>query len=221
MKSRQVRQKAKLTPDKPLTPKEQRFVNATILGASGSEALERAGYNCTTNHAYRALGTKLRNKPNVAAEIARRTAIAMRDADLTVTDMLRELKALVLSNMGDYLEDGGTGRSQFKDPRALTREQLAAVSELMIVGEGKKQRIHIKLYDKHAALVTLGRHLKMFMDTKEPASVTNNTVVVVQNALSATERILQRMLDAAEAGRDAPALQDRSVLPLEVHPSQG
>ena len=223
MKPRKHLSKAKLTADKPLTLREQRFVDAIMIDADQLRAAKTAGYTGRNEGTMRALACKLRNKANIAAEIARRMAIATRKADITVVEVLLGLKELAFSNMGDYLEEGRNGMPQFKKLKHLTREQLAALSEVSVIEDGLKRTIRFKLHNKRDALVDLGRYLKMFVEAQGAngpgnGHTTNNTLIVIQDALSATDGIIERILAGGTLEGHAPAMPDRPVLPVEVHP---
>ena len=220
--------KRKVTPDKPLTEREQRFIDATIQGAIGRTALEKAGYDLKTDDAYRSTAARLRNKRNVAAEIERRMAIASRKADVTVVDVLIGLKELAFANMDDFLEEDARGLPQFKRLSEMTREQKAALSEVSVIeepaplGQTPKKTIRFKLHNKRDALVDLGRYLKMFVEAQgvNAAHVTNhNTLVVVQSALSAADGVIEGLLTRYAVEGNPPALPDGSVLPADGRPA--
>jgi phage terminase small subunit len=220
--------KRKVTPDKPLTEREQRFVDATIHGAIGRTALEKAGYDLKTDDAYRSTAARLRNKRNVAAEIERRMAIASRKADVTIVDVLIGLKELAFANMDDYLEEDARGLPQFKRLSEMTREQKAALSEVSVIeesaplGQTPKKTIRFKLHNKRDALVDLGRYLKMFVEAQgvNAAIITNNnTLVVVQSALSAADGVIEGLLTRYAVEGNPPALQNGSVLPADGRPA--
>ena len=85
--------------------------------------------------------------------------------------VLRELALLGFSNMQDYMRAGPDG-DPYLDFSDLTREQAAALAEVTVEdftdGRGKDardvRRVKFKLADKHAALVSMARHLGMFND---------------------------------------------------------
>jgi len=207
----------------PLTEREQQFVDAIMLDPSATAAARKV-YGCKNDRTAAALGCKIRKKPNVALAIERRMAEATAKANVTVVDVLIGLKELAFSNMGDYLEEGWHGRPVFKRLKKLTREQLAALSEVAVTEDGLKKTIRFKLHNKRDALVDLGRYLKMFVEAQGAngngnGNTINNTIVVIQDALSATDGILERVFAGGALESDPPALPDRPVLPLEVHSS--
>lgn len=219
------RSKAWLSPKKPLTVREQTFVDRFMEHLNATKAMEEAGYSKRSAHGQ---STHIRYKPNVDAEIRRRLSKASRKADVTIAEVLIGLKELAFSNMADFIEeDEPTGLPRFKKLSDISREQMAAISEMTVeeVTEGRGEaaetvrRIRFKLHNKRDALVDLGRYLKIFAEEKS-VSVQNNVTVVVQNAISAADGILERVLAGAALGGVPPALPNGPVLPLEVRPPE-
>lgn len=214
----------------PLTDREQRFVDEFIVTHNATDAAKKSGFGNASYKSARAMGSKLRNQPNIMMEIARRTAEAARKADVTVVDVLVGLKELAFANMGDYLIDDKRGLPTFRKLKDLTREQLAALSEVAVIeesaplGQTPKKTIRFKLHNKRDALVDLGRYLKMFVEAQGangPTNITNNnTTVVVQNALSATDRLFERVIAGFALESRTPSVQDGPLLPVEVHASE-
>jgi len=89
---------------------------------------------------------------------------------ITVERVLAELALIGFSNMQDFAEALMEG-----DVRELERDRAAAVQEITVdtymdgAGDDAREvkRVRLKLLDKRAALVDIGRHLKMFVDRHE------------------------------------------------------
>lgn len=118
--------------------------------------------------------SRLLKNSNVIARVDElRQKVAERH-NVTVDKIVRELAALGFSNMLDYIRTTSDGDA-YVDLSALTREQAAAISEIVVeeYKEGKGddardvKRTRFKLTDKRAALVDLGKHLGMFKEVKE------------------------------------------------------
>jgi phage terminase small subunit len=94
---------------------------------------------------------------------------AAEGAIATARQVLEELTRIGLANMRDYLGP----RGQVVDVSQLTREQTAAIQEVTVDtyldGDGAREvkKVRLKLADKRAALVDLGRHHKLFTDKFE------------------------------------------------------
>jgi phage terminase small subunit len=98
-------------------------------------------------------------------------AQAAEGAVATARQVLEELTRIGLANVRDYVGAHG----QLVDVSQLTREQTAAIQEVTVdtyidgSGESAREvkRVKLKLADKRAALVALGRHHKLFTDKFE------------------------------------------------------
>lgn len=113
--------------DKPLTARQQRFVDLMLLEDNAAEAARRAGYRpLAAKHTAR----KLLARPNVQAALAAgreaRTAPLSRDA------VLEELRAIAFSNLLDYVAGGSSGGRIELDLSKLTRAQAAGFRELSV-----------------------------------------------------------------------------------------
>ncbi|MFW1952197.1 terminase small subunit [Acinetobacter beijerinckii] len=151
-----------------LRGKQQRFVDEYLVDRNATQAAIRAGYSAKTAYS---IGEENLRKPEVKkaielgeAEIAERTKI-------TQDKVMKELEKIGFSNMLDYITitNGGDPVTDFS---ALTRDQAAAISEIVVEeyteGRGDEarnvKRTKFKLSDKRSALVDMGKHLGMFKD---------------------------------------------------------
>lgn len=80
--------------------------------------------------------------------------------------VLRELALLGFANPGDYFDWGPTG-VKLKAKADLTPDQQKAVAEVSETKTEKGGTVRLKLCDKRAALVDVGRHLGMFKELHE------------------------------------------------------
>src|SRR4029077_5975803 len=116
---------------------------------------------------------RLLRNVQVAAAIQRAQAHRSKRTAVTADMVVTELAKLGFANMADYTRLAGGER--VVDLSAATRDQLAAVKELVVEdffdgrGEGAREvrRVRIKLADKIAALDKLGRHLGIYNDKLE------------------------------------------------------
>jgi phage terminase small subunit len=150
-----------------LNAKQLRFVDEYLIDNNGTAAAIRAGYSPKTA---RQIAAENLSKPNIAAaiEIARRerSERCCIEADAVV----RELAKIAFANIGDYgriTQDGGFAI----DLSETNREQFAAISEITYRsiertagGDEVTIETRLKLRDKHAALVSLAKHLGMFKE---------------------------------------------------------
>jgi phage terminase small subunit len=116
----------------------------------------------------------------VAAAIAEAQTAQSERTEIKADRVLQELARIGFSNMLDYIRIGPNGLP-YTDFAALTREQAAAIAELVVetragapASPGSEDaeavailRVRFKLADKLSALEKLGRHLGLFKDRPE------------------------------------------------------
>lgn len=148
-----------------LTPRQAAFVAEYLIDLNATQAAVRAGYSAKTAHA---AGPRL--LANVGVQQAIQTGQVARSTRTQVTAdaVVSELAKLGFANMLDYIQIGPEGTAGI-DLRALTREQAAAIVELTTEDTYDRdgnltRRNKIKLADKRAALVDLGKHLGLFRE---------------------------------------------------------
>ena len=111
--------------------------------------------------------SRLHTQPVIQARIAEmKEALSVR-TNITQQRVLEELAKIGFSNAGDMVELGSDGKTTV-DISKLTSDQKAAISEIQIETDDKgKQRVRVKLHDKRAALMDIGKHLGMFREKIE------------------------------------------------------
>jgi phage terminase small subunit len=166
-----------------LTAKQQAFVAEYLIDLNATQAAIRAGYSPATAYS---IGQENLNKPEIAAaleivmaERAERTQIT---ADRVLTelgklgfsDIRRAVRwfsnatvAAVDQDIDQQMEEEGEVRFAIANQVELISsgdiddETAAAIQE---IGQSATGALKVKLYDKRAALVDIGRHLGMFTD---------------------------------------------------------
>jgi len=154
-----------------LTPKQARFVDEYLIDLNATQAAIRAGYSEKTAAI---IGHENLRKPNIAAAVAQRQEKLAAKLEVTAESIVAELAKLGFANMGDYMK-ATSGGDPYLDFAGLTRDQTAALAEVTVEdftdGRGDDardvKRVKLKLWDKRAALVDLGKHLGMFVDRSE------------------------------------------------------
>jgi phage terminase small subunit len=160
-----------------LTNKQKTFVSEYLVDLNATKAAERAGYSKKTAAS---IGQENLRKPEIATALAEKQAARFQKADITADRVLSELALLGFANMLDYIQVGSNGEARV-DLSKLTREQAAAIGEIAVeefterTGEDENgkptfenvKRTRFKLTDKRAALVDLGKHLKLFTERLE------------------------------------------------------
>ncbi len=164
-----------------MTPKQERFVEEYLVDLNATQAAIRAGY--ATSGA-RTEGARLLADADIAAAIDEAMAKRSMRTNITQDQVLRELarigfvdirKVVTWTNGAqgfdeDRAEDTGEVRISVANFVALTPsdqidvETAAAIAE---VSQTKDGALKVKMHDKRAALVDIGRHLGMFKDKVE------------------------------------------------------
>lgn len=159
--------------------KHERFAQALAKGQSADAAYVTAGYARNDGNARRLKGNEA-----VAARVQELLDAGAMRAEITVQRVLTELGRIGFADMRKLLKWTGnlpqfseddaeeTGEVeitaanfvQLFDSEALDDDTAACISE---ISQTKDGALKVKLHDKQAALVAIGRHLGMFKDRVE------------------------------------------------------
>lgn len=148
------------------TLRQERFVSEYLASSNATLAAKKAGYSAKSAHSQ---GCILLKDPWVMRELEERKAKINDKLELTKERVLEELMAIGFSNMADYMDVNEDG-DPILDFSKLSRRQASCLQEVTVdkyvEGRGKGsvnvKRTKFRLYDKHAALVDLGKHLGLF-----------------------------------------------------------
>jgi len=89
-----------------MTAKQERFVKAYLKCLNATEAAKKSGYS---ERSAKTLGARLLANPDVKREIATRQAAIAKHADIEKASLVRQLAAMIFTNVSDIVEwDGGT-----------------------------------------------------------------------------------------------------------------
>lgn len=159
------------------------FCQEVAKGASTDKAYALAGYKPSRgNSSALRLKNSIRERIEELFERRSNREIVSEEraiAKLAITKeaVLGELAKIAFANMADYMrvDDDGQPSLNFKD---LTRDQAAALVEITVEefkdGRSDKRevrRVKFKLADKQDALVSLGKHLGLFIERHEHGGV--------------------------------------------------
>lgn len=151
-----------------LTPKQARFVEEYIIDLNGAAAARRAGYKHKNADviAFQLLGkTSVQEALNAAQrERSARTGV-------TADRVIREIARIAFSDPRSVMSWGPSG-VLLKESSELTEEQAAAISEVSEnwtdSGGGSRK---VKMHDKVAALEKLARHVGLYDDKSDKATI--------------------------------------------------
>ena len=171
--------------NKPLTDKQEKFVQELIKGKSQREAY-KAAYNAKSmlDKTIDERASKLFKEYKVSARYEelhnRLMERATQDAIMSAEEVLKELSILGRAKIDDFLkvddieyavgtdEDGNPVKQTMRTVEVyktqdIDKDKLKAISEIRQTRDG----ISLKLTDKQKALETLGRHWGLFTDKQE------------------------------------------------------
>ena len=199
-----------------MTPKQTRFVEEYLLDLNATQAAIRAGY---AESGARTEGARLLANADISAAIDKAMAQRSMRTNITQDQVLRELarigfvdirKVVTWTNGAsgfdeDEAEETGEVRISVANFVMLTpsdeidAETAAAISE---ISQTKDGALKVKLHDKRAALVDLGRHLGMFKDKVEVTGKDGGAIEIdqVRNDADAFTRSIARLATRAGEG---------------------
>lgn len=157
-----------------LNAKQRRFVDEYLIDLNATQAAIRAGYSAKTANEQ---GSRLLANVSVQAALSERMKDRESRTEITQDKVLAELAKIGFADIRNALAwgpevmvvDEETGETAVSNGVALVpsgkidNDTAAAISEISQTAQG----IKIKMHDKRAALVDIGRHLGMFKDKVE------------------------------------------------------
>lgn len=147
-----------------LNDKQKRFVAEYLVDGNATQAAIRAGYSQKTAYSQ---GQRLLKHAEVATAIAKGQRRVADKLEITVERIAEELAKIGFSDLRKAFDGNRLLR-----PDEWPDDAAAAISSIEVVtrpiGEGEVEYVHkLKLWDKRAALVDLGKHLGMFVERVE------------------------------------------------------
>lgn len=201
--------------------RHERFAQERVKGLSVDAAYIAAGFKPNRGNAAR-----LNANESVLARIAELQGNAANRAEITAERVLRELAKIGFADMRKLLrwtgnlpqmdleaaEDSGeveisvANFVQLFDSDALDDDTAACISEISQTKEGA---LKVKLHDKQAALVSIGRHLGMFKDRVEHTGKDGGAIEIdqVKNDADAFTRAIAGIAARTGAGSGAGETQ--------------
>lgn len=157
-----------------LTPRQRAYVSELVRnGGNKREAAIAVGYSAASADKQ---AQRLSNNALVAAEIARIGQKAATDAQISVAEVLLELKRIGLADIGEAFDAGGKLKPIHEIPVDVRRAISGVEAEELFEWTGSgddRSREHVgtlrkvKFWNKNEALRDLGKTLKMFTEVVE------------------------------------------------------
>ncbi len=172
-----------------LTAKQRRFVDEYLIDLNATQAAIRSGYSPRTANEQAA---RMLAKVSIQAYVSDRMKAREKRTEITQDRVLRELEKIGFADIRKAVRWGDsvpvtnpeTGEVLIASGISLVPSDelddgtAAAVAEVSQTAQGLK----IKMLDKRAALVDIGRHLGMFTDKIESTVTNNNFAFTVKRA---------------------------------------
>lgn len=149
--------------------KQERFVEEYLIDLNGTQAAIRAGYSPKTANEQ---ASRMLANVNIRARIEKAMAERSRRTGINQDRVLMELAKIGFVNISDVV-DPETAKvlPDAKD------EDLACIQSIKVKPTEWGTEREVKMYDKKAALVDIGRHLGMFKDKLEVEGVEKVVIV--------------------------------------------
>jgi len=210
----------------------EKFCQAYVQGPTAGNATASfvaAGFGGDGTQVSRTGAYKHMNKPPVRARIAELQADAVLVAQRAVISaaereslskqlVLAQLGRLAFANVLDYVRRSETGGIVI-DIGAVKRDEGAGIAELTVTerGEGpdRTSSVRIKLCDRHAPLVSLGKYLGLFGDRKQDPhehlrhlsadELRRHNAALEQKVALERPRAVEQAVDAPQASLGEPS----------------
>ena len=142
-----------------MTKKQKRFVEEYLIDLNATQAAIRAGYSPETAGS---IGAENLKKPEISDAIAKAMAERSRRTGINQDRVLQELAKIGFAKITDVMDPNTA-----KIKTDASEDDLACIQSVKIKPNEFGIEREVKMYDKRAALVDLGRHLGMFKDRVE------------------------------------------------------
>lgn len=142
-----------------LTAKQKRFVEEYLIDLNATQAAIRAGYSPETAQQ---ISSENLSKPVISIAIAKAMAERSKRTGVNADRVLMELAKIGFASINDIVD-----LNSAKIKEDASAEDLACIQSIKVKPTEWGIEREIKMYDKKAALVDLGKHLGMFKDKVE------------------------------------------------------
>jgi phage terminase small subunit len=188
------------------------FARHFVLLLDASKAVVEAGYS---PNGAKQTGHKLLKRPAVQREIEKLRARQERRLDRKLDHVLDELDMLAFARMSDYAPLLAA-ENPVKHLASMDPDEAAAIEGLTIDehtdAKGQKhRRIKIKLHDKRAALMDLGRHRGMRLGRVQVEQVPPAARPDLSMLDAEDREVLRKMCEKIEARQRAPQIEGNAT----------
>lgn len=152
--------------------KHEIFCLEYIKKKNASRAYKVAYPNVKNSNVARANGARLLINANVKARIDELLKELAERNKITADDIINELKALAFWSINDFVAEGNRIKDISKIKRDTNKPVVGVKTKTESTEFGVTTTTELKLADKRAALVDLGKHLGIFKEDNEQKNIT-------------------------------------------------
>lgn len=142
-----------------MTQKQKLFIEEYLIDLNATQAAIRAGYSPDTAQQ---IGSENLSKPVISTEISKAMAERSRRTGVSADRVVLELAKIGFAKITDIVD---LQTAEIKED--VSEDDLACIQSIKVKPNEWGTEKEIKMYDKRAALVDLGKHLGMFKDRLE------------------------------------------------------
>jgi phage terminase small subunit len=184
------------------------FARHFVLLLDASKAAVEAGYS---ENGAKQTGHKLLKRPEVQLEIAKLRARQERRMERKLDAVLDELDSLAFARMSDYAPllaaDDFVEHLRTMDPEEAAAIEGLTIDERTDEKGQRHRRIKIKLHDKRAALMDLGRHRGMRLGRFQVEQVPPAKRPDLSMLDAEDRAVLRKIAEKMEARQRAPQIE--------------
>lgn len=202
---------------RPLSPRQQKFVEQYLICGVARQAAIRAGYSLAGAGA---IAWRLRRMPHVAKAIRIGRSSEARRAQVARERVLLELARVAFSDIGEVLDWTSGDDITLRPKVEISPHHRAAIAEIAPRRYGKSPRV--KFHNKTQALDAIARHLGVFDKTVpavDPARMLKERQANREKIMRRINQIVEERI--AERCKAGTLIVVESSPPSTLSPSSG
>lgn len=176
-----------------LSPKQERFCQEYPKDLNATQAAIRAGYSARTA---RSVGSENLAKPDIGARISALLSARAERTETTVDQVLSEVDALALSDIGDIVEFNGDQGIRFRSTDQIPERARRAIASVKVRRYPHRDNpsetyelVEFKLWDKNAALRLALQHRGLLTERHELTGKNGTPLGVVHSIMFGDQEI--------------------------------
>jgi phage terminase small subunit len=146
--------------------RHERFAQALAQGKAANEAYALAGYRANDGNA-----SRLKGNERISARVQEIIGRAAERAEVSLERVLRELKAIAFSNISKAVTWGPSVQVREEEEDGHRVKVIVNAVLLVPMSQSSTGALRIKMHNKLAALVVLGKYLGMFDERPQNSNV--------------------------------------------------